>query len=274
MVGSNEVNIFVGGNYLRWRTHERLYTLGASATQSRESILAQILQRVLSNIHLPSCSVALVSCWCPQRLKKTIILWQIPVLSKNNNSLVMPSALRSCIFVQAETILMESLSTTSTRHSTATALPGWDFFGGPLYLTTSFMISRDEMNENWLFLLFVYVFHQLRMTQFHASPRWITIPEKSIEFFPKLLTNKYNCRINFKSPFNDSVVIYELFSVSLRFANIKLFIFYTRRVESLRDSDIPSIKALIMLISCFNILLCPTISFNAIILLFLPCFTK
>lgn len=59
-------------------------------------------------------------------------------------SLVIPSALKSCIFVQAETIRIESLSTTRTLHSTTAALPGGVFFCGPLYLTTSFMISTGE----------------------------------------------------------------------------------------------------------------------------------
>lgn len=57
---------------------------------------------------------------------------------------MIPSALKSCIFVQAETILIESLSTTSTRHSTTAALPGWAFFEGPLYLMTSFIISKKQ----------------------------------------------------------------------------------------------------------------------------------
>lgn len=57
---------------------------------------------------------------------------------------MIPSALKSCIFVQAETILIDSLSTTRTRHSTPAALPGGVFFGGPLYLMTSFMISAEH----------------------------------------------------------------------------------------------------------------------------------
>lgn len=59
---------------------------------------------------------------------------------------VIPSALKSCILVQADTILMDNLSTMSTRHSTPGAvLPAACFFGGPLYLTTSFIISRMKM---------------------------------------------------------------------------------------------------------------------------------
>lgn len=69
------------------------------------------------------------------------------------NSLVIPSALKSCILVHAETILIESLSTTRTRHSTTAALPGGVFFWGPLYLMTSFMISRKKKQTCWIPLL-------------------------------------------------------------------------------------------------------------------------
>lgn len=63
----------------------------------------------------------------------------------------MPSALISCILVQAETMRMPSLSTTSTRHSIppapaafgAAAAPAF-FGGGGLYFTTSFMISTKK----------------------------------------------------------------------------------------------------------------------------------
>lgn len=84
--------------------------------------------------------------------------WQPLKLEFKANLHVIPSALISCILQQDDTILIASLSTINTLHSTppaALAAAPAVFFGfaGGLYLTTSFMISRIQHSYQLICIL-------------------------------------------------------------------------------------------------------------------------
>lgn len=96
---------------------------------------------------------------------------------------VIPSALRSCILVQAETILMDNLSTTNTRHSTPVALPATAFFGGPLYLTTSFIISGIFSHTFYFISYFFYWMSRKRGINNFQENRSCFFPLSSFSYF-------------------------------------------------------------------------------------------